>query len=269
MKIETIQLSGVRNIRDISQYPTIDGRRIRKNVLIRSSKLSKASAKKRNKFLKEYNINTIIDLRTSVEVDEEKDLKYPENINYFHISVLKHTYFGITHEKKMRSALFKESKKFTDDASYYEYMINMYKSIVFEEYSQEKFKEFFNVLLEAQTGGILFHCAGGKDRTGIASLFILTILGVSKEDIIKDYSMSDMVNQKHNRWLSFWIRLLIPFKGFKKLLIEMLYAKKEYMVKTIEAIEQQYGSVLKYLEDVIGIDNEKQEKIKDLYLEKL
>jgi protein-tyrosine phosphatase len=34
---------------------------------------------------------------------------------------------------------------------------------------------------------LVFHCAAGKDRTGIVSLVILSLLGVSREDIIADY----------------------------------------------------------------------------------
>ena len=36
----------------------------------------------------------------------------------------------------------------------------------------------------------LFHCAAGKDRTGIIAMLLLGAVGVSKEDIISDYEMS-------------------------------------------------------------------------------
>jgi hypothetical protein len=39
----------------------------------------------------------------------------------------------------------------------------------------------------AEPGGVLFHCAGGRDRTGIVALALLTIAGVEPEAIVADY----------------------------------------------------------------------------------
>lgn len=265
MEFKNVSLKGVRNIRELSQCEVAVGS-IKRNVLFRSSRLDKISDKKRNKFLSEYNIKTIIDLRTKVELEESKSFNYPDDIDFHHIPVLNHSFFGITHEKNMRSALYKESKKIKDDSFFEDYMIRMYKAIVFDEYSQAQFKVFFDVVLNSKPGGILFHCAGGKDRTGIAALFILTILGATKETILDDYSLSDVANKKHNTTLTVLMKILLPYKNFRKLLIEMLYAKREYLEKTIIAIEENYGSVLNFLEEVIDIDKNKQEKLRLMFL---
>jgi protein tyrosine/serine phosphatase len=42
----------------------------------------------------------------------------------------------------------------------------------------------------AQPGGVLFHCIRGNDRTGIISLLLLALAGVTPDDIIADYEMS-------------------------------------------------------------------------------
>ena len=267
MPVERIKIKGLRNTREISQFTTVDGRKLKKNSLIRSSRLDKLSERKRNKFLDDYNIDTVIDLRTKVEIEEGNPLEYPEDVTYYHIPVLDQAYFGVTHEKKMRTALFKESKKMDKEYSSKDFMVNMYKSIVFEEYSQNQFKTFFDVLLNKGEGGIVFHCTGGKDRTGMASLFILTLLGVSKEDILADYAMSDYSNRHHNRILSTLIKLFIPYRNFKRVLNDLLYAKKEYLEKTIIALEEAYGSIMNFLREVIGITEEKQNRLKLLFLE--
>ena len=265
MEFKNVSLKGVRNIRELSQCE-VASKSIKRNVLFRSSRLDKISDKKRNKFLSEYSIKTIIDLRTKVELEESKSFNYPDYIDFHHIPVLNHSFFGITHEKNMRSALYKESKKIKDDSFFEDYMIRMYKAIVFDEYSQAQFKVFFDVVLNSKPGGILFHCAGGKDRTGIAALFILTILGASKETILDDYSLSDVANKRHNTTLTVLMKILLPYKNFRKLLIEMLYAKREYLEKTIIAIEEKYGSVLRFLEEVLDIDKNKQEKLRLMFL---
>ncbi|WP_169558484.1 tyrosine-protein phosphatase [Nesterenkonia alba] len=43
-------------------------------------------------------------------------------------------------------------------------------------------------LLTASEGGVLFHCAAGKDRTGILAAVILSVLGAEREVIIADYA---------------------------------------------------------------------------------
>ena len=37
---------------------------------------------------------------------------------------------------------------------------------------------------------ILFHCSVGRDRTGTLAIVIYALLGVSEEEIIKDYELS-------------------------------------------------------------------------------
>lgn len=267
MNVQRIKVKGLRNTREISQFTTVDGKKLKKNSLIRSSRLDKLPLKRRNKFLDDYNIDTVIDMRTAVEISEGKELNYPEDVTYHHVPVLDQAFFGVTHEKKMRTALFKESKKMDKEYNSKDFMVNMYKSIVFEEYSQNQFKEFFDILLNKGDGGIVFHCTGGKDRTGMASLFILTLLGVSKEDILADYAMSDYSNRHHNRILSVLIKLFIPYRNFKRVLNDLLYAKKEYLEKTIIALEEAYGSIINFLRNEIGITEEKQNRLKQLFLE--
>jgi len=44
-----------------------------------------------------------------------------------------------------------------------------------------------SALAHAPTGGVLFHCMGGRDRTGLISLLLLTAVGVETEEIVSDY----------------------------------------------------------------------------------
>jgi len=54
---------------------------------------------------------------------------------------------------------------------------------------RDQFLGFFQALLDAD-GPVLFHCSTGKDRTGVAAALLLMALGVSEEDIVKDYMRS-------------------------------------------------------------------------------
>lgn len=45
-------------------------------------------------------------------------------------------------------------------------------------------------------GGVLFHCTAGKDRTGVLSAVLLTLLGAAREDIVAEYQVSFTYNQR-------------------------------------------------------------------------
>jgi protein-tyrosine phosphatase len=42
----------------------------------------------------------------------------------------------------------------------------------------------------AAPGCVVFHCAGGKDRTGLLALVLLTLAGAAPEEIVADYLLS-------------------------------------------------------------------------------
>lgn len=266
--IVKIDYKGLRNTRDIAQFTTVDGKTIKPGMLYRSGRIDKMSKKRIKQFLEEYNIKTIIDLRTQVEVSESKNFHYPQFVDFYHIPVLNQQFFGITHEiNKMSKAMMEQRKKLTENYTGEDYMIEMYKNIVFEPSSQRHFATIFDIMSTEQEGAILYHCTSGKDRTGITSLFLLTLLGVSEDDILADYEISDVFNAKYTKNRIFLMKIFMPAsKRFKKLMIAMLYTKRIYLEETIKAIKEEFGSILNYMYEKLDITKEKHEKIKKMYL---
>lgn len=269
IKFERINFKGLRNTRDVGQVYTVDGRKVKSNILFRSGRIDKLSNKRIKEFLKEYNIKTVIDLRTQIEVMESKHFQYPEYVNYYHIPVLNKQFFGITHENNsMAKVMLSQKHKITECGSGEEYMISMYENIVFDKSSQQHFKTLFDILCNQDEGAILYHCTGGKDRTGITTLYLYTLLGVKEEDIIEEFSTSDIFNAKYNLTRETLIKIFMPTsKRTKALLIALLHAKKEYLEAVIKKIKEKYGSVLEFLCKEIKITKEMQEKLKNKYLE--
>ncbi|HET8795589.1 MAG TPA: tyrosine-protein phosphatase [Arthrobacter sp.] len=54
----------------------------------------------------------------------------------------------------------------------------------------EKFAAVFRAMAEVRDGAIVFHCAGGRDRTGMISMMLLLLAGVEHDDIVVDYELS-------------------------------------------------------------------------------
>ena len=63
----------------------------------------------------------------------------------------------------------------------------MYRQIIAS--SRTEIRDSVKAMIDAK-GPALFHCAAGKDRTGILAMLLLGAVGVSQEDIIADYEIS-------------------------------------------------------------------------------
>ncbi|MCR4633086.1 MAG: tyrosine-protein phosphatase [Erysipelotrichaceae bacterium] len=176
-----IELKTVRNIRDLGETITKNGKRIRRNKLIRSAHLADLSQEDMNYLKREHHLDTVIDLRTYKEVKEKPDCFY--DLNYFHIPIVKNFEDGITHEKK-------EVRRFPDLTQTYIELVNR------EDYLQG-FYDVLTKILERkeEEGAVLWHCSEGKDRCGLTSMLIEMILGVDEDVIRKDYLFTNKVNQ--------------------------------------------------------------------------
>jgi len=57
----------------------------------------------------------------------------------------------------------------------------------------ERFPDQLECVLDAveraRPGGVLFHCVGGRDRTGLVAIALLTVAGVTPELIAADYEL--------------------------------------------------------------------------------
>ncbi len=61
----------------------------------------------------------------------------------------------------------------------------------------ERHAAAISTIAHAQPGGVLFHCKRGYDRTGIISFVVLSLVGVTLEEIATDYELSvDAIRDK-------------------------------------------------------------------------
>ena len=67
-----------------------------------------------------------------------------------------------------------------------------YSNVVASAQGREQFVKIFRVFLEDANYPIVFHCRGGADRTGTIGMILNALLGVSEEDLWKDYQVTAM-----------------------------------------------------------------------------
>jgi protein tyrosine/serine phosphatase len=58
-------------------------------------------------------------------------------------------------------------------------------------------------LAQAPEGGIVIHCVGGKDRTGLLVAFLLHLAGVDDREVAADYALSEeRLLPRHEAWFA-------------------------------------------------------------------
>ncbi len=113
-------------------------------------------------------------------------------------------------------------------------------------------KDVFKTIANAQKG-VLFHCTAGKDRTGVISAILLSLVGVSEEDIIYDYAISREFNK---------VRLEAYLKEHPEIDREIVLANEKSMQRFLEMFRERYNTANQFLLE-IGIADEEIQKIKD------
>ena len=183
--------------------------------------------------LKKLGVKTVIDLRYSEEVEDRPDKFSNEpGVNYKNITIF------------VERGSFKNTEEMVND---YLHALGCFKpedieSVKFKLSARKNIKEIFETIANTpENGKILFHCSHGKDRTGILSMLILSLAGVSIEDIVKNFL--DCYNKD-------------GISQIKKNLTEP--AVRQF----IDFLIKNYGSVKEFLRARCGISDETIKKVK-------
>jgi protein-tyrosine phosphatase len=165
-----IPLAGADNFRDVGGVRTTDGRRVRWRRLFRSASLQQLTDDDLA-VLHDLGITTVVDLRAASEAARE-GLGRVEELGVRHCSVpLIREDEDHTYEVPTRTDL---------DSQYFEIL-------------QDAGAEVAGIIrLLAQPGALpaVVHCAAGKDRTGIVTGVVLSVLGVPAPAVVADYARS-------------------------------------------------------------------------------
>ena len=170
-----IDLEGAYNIRDIGGYEGRDGATVRWRKLLRADGLHRLPPSSQAALV-DSGLRTILDLRGSEELARDRDVfTDSDQVNY-------------RHHNLMGDELMAEFAARPIGDSRADYIAGTYRDTL--DRRQPEIAETIAVF--AQPGALpgLFHCTGGKDRTGIVTAFVLGLCGVSNDTIVEDYALS-------------------------------------------------------------------------------
>jgi protein-tyrosine phosphatase len=169
-----IDLVGAHNFRDLGGLPATDGRHTRDGVLFRSDALHHLTPEDTDR-IGTLGIRTIVDLRSHTEVDRTgRGLLAEADIGWVHAP--------LTHAAPDGNYVLPPALAAGDLGAHYvqslEERTAMLASIVEHLSTEENLP-------------VVFHCTAGKDRTGVVAALVLTLIGVERDAIIEDYTLTD------------------------------------------------------------------------------
>jgi len=249
-----LPLHGAVNFRDLGGYQSRDGRRIKWGKIFRSDYLSRLTDADLV-FLQRLKIQSVCDFRTSNEVRKRPD-RLPIGVPG------KHFHLPIDHLKFDPTDLFEKLKRGDTSWLTREFLIAGYISNI--DRSAAVWGAVFKRLAQPSYLPLVFHCTGGKDRTGTCAALILLTLGVSEKTVIYDHGLSntflaDVVDKIYAQFEALGInrRKIAPYFSAPRYCIEAL----------LDHLRKKYGSAADYLKLKAGVTEEMLERIKEELLE--
>jgi protein-tyrosine phosphatase len=239
-----IQFEGCYNFRDLGGYPTGDGRRVRWRWLFRSDALHHLTARDLERFTGELGIRHVVDLRSSGEVGAEgRGALTGEAVEFHHLPLFDGE---IPQEQRLAAGDLSLADRY----------------FLMAEYAQGAIAKVLATLAESEAPAV-YHCAAGKDRTGVVSAILLGVLGVRDEIIVADYAAS-----QEN--LDSIIERLLSAEGYQDMLAALppdtLHAQPETMLRLLERVRERYGSMEGYAVR-IGLPEETLARLRQRLLE--
>jgi protein-tyrosine phosphatase len=215
---------GVVNARDLGGYPAAGGRETRWGAVVRSDSLSELSAAGQGA-LAGYGVRTIIDLRLADEIARHPNpfaTPGDHGVGYTNVSVID------------------PAAGFPPDTSTlaesYLWMLDRFRGFV---------AQVMAAVAGAPEGGVLIHCAAGKDRTGLISALLLAVAGVPAETIAADYALTaELLRPRDEAWLA---AAAPEERAERKAMLARYAPTAEVMLEVLAGLEERHGGVEGYL----------------------
>jgi protein tyrosine/serine phosphatase len=224
---------GCFNFRDIGGYPTEDGNAVRWHRYYRGGRQDRMTAADRRRLLA-LGIKTQIDLRRPDEAADQGVGPLAEmNAEYHNLAVIP------------EGGSDRLSKLVGDTA------ISGKRYLGYLEFGPAVWIQMFTLFAEQKSQPIYIHCTAGKDRTGVSTAFLLSVLGVSREIIEADYLLT---NRDVERQVDFLEKNVgLPDGIDRETMKHHAGVPETAMHDFLNGLNEKYGGTLAYLNS-IGID---------------
>jgi len=249
-----LPVEGSINLRDMGGYASRTGGRVKHGMLYRSGGMASLSEAGQAQ-IRALGIHTICDFRRTSERERFPTLWWKDSAT---------VYWTRDHEDA--SGVLGEL--IADDSSTPETMrdamIAIYLEIPVEHAAS--YREMFDRLLAGHVP-LLFNCAAGKDRTGVAGVLLLHALDVPRETIIEDYLLTNQAALALDNRQRRDPARAAKIAAYPELFQPLLTADTAYLDALFGVLDARYGGIDGYLETVLGVDADARARLRALLVD--
>lgn len=170
-----LRFDGIDNIRDLGGLHTVDGRVTRHGRVLRSSAVHEATQADAERVVRELGVRLLVDLRSPKEVERLGRGPLARRLPAY------------VHAPLLAAPLHEGGADTLIDASKSS-MLEHY--VAYLQHSAMQLAMAVRLLASDAHLPALFHCAAGKDRTGVLAALVLDAVGVRHDEIVADYVRS-------------------------------------------------------------------------------
>jgi len=257
------------NARDLGGLIGVGGREIRPHRLLRTAHLHDATDNDMARLKAEYNLCRIFDFRSLGEFNAVPDREI-DGVQHHLLPTIDMRAEQQTGKPIPDEAFLELDRHIVNYSFYPEVQVmaaNMYPSLIRSEFSQLQYAAFLRLIVEApEDGGILWHCAQGKDRTGWGAAFLMFALGVDREAVIEDFDRSNeayrpIVNKLNND-------IIARGGGEKEMAVIQAFmgVSTPNFISTLDLIDREFGGMTEYLHEILCLSHDDIQILRKRYL---
>jgi protein-tyrosine phosphatase len=237
---------GCLNVRDLGGHRTVDGGETNFGAIVRADNVSQLS-EAGWEALTAYGVRTVLDLRGEHERDDDPPGNLP--VEVLHVPFMEASeaeWEEIAEEIEAAAAAAPDVTTSTRDVY-----------LIFLERFGANIAAALRAVANAPEGGVVVHCVGGKDRTGLLVAFLLHLAGVPHEEIAADYALSEeRLRPRHEAWFE-----AADSEEELERLRRIAQTPAESMLGVFRELERRHGSVDGYLRST-GLTEEELERLR-------
>lgn len=234
------------NFRDYGNYATAAGGHVRHGRLYRSAHHAGVSEADLQR-LAAIDFGVVIDLRRPVERRRQPSKRAAN-------------FTGAVIESDLDEAgeaphiTFLKTADLTPESGR-RFMTETYRQLPFAPAHLDLFARYFRAVAESDRP-LLIHCAAGKDRTGMLAALTHHLLGVSEDDLMEDYLLTNTAVDLEARApvIAEQLKAFTGRTASHDAVVAFMGVEADYLHAAIKAMTERHGSVDIYLEEALGVD---------------
>jgi protein-tyrosine phosphatase len=243
-----IPIPGVPNLRDLGGWPTRDGGCVRCGLAYRAAEPFTIDDDGRAEFAA-LGVRTVYDLRSAAECERKPDT-VPDGARRVLVDVMADS----THGAPVHVAQLLEDPKAADellaDGRSVFLFERGYRELVDLPSARTNYHRFFTGLADAANLPALFHCTTGKDRTGWAAASFLLLLGVSEDDVMREYLLT---NEELMPVMQTVLDKFVAAGGDPELLLPVVGVEADYLDAALDEMRSAFGTIESYFATALDI----------------